>query len=65
VVEIDGSIAPQSSAGVSPAQPTAPTTGRRDACPTLIFSSDTPFVGLYWGNCLELLTPSLPTRPIS
>ena len=51
----DGSIAPQSSAGVSPAQPTAPTTGRRDACPTLNFSSDTPFIRLYHGNCLELL----------
>jgi hypothetical protein len=51
----DGSIAPQSSAGVSPAQPTAPTTGRRDACPTLNFSSDTPFARLYCGNSLELL----------
>jgi site-specific DNA-methyltransferase (adenine-specific) len=51
----DGAIAPQSSAGVPPAQPTAPTKGRRDARPTLIFSSDTPFVRLYCGNSLELL----------
>jgi len=51
----DGSIAPQSSAGVPPAQVTAPTAGRRDACPTLIFSSDNPFIRLYHGNCLELL----------
>jgi len=51
----DGSIAPQSSAGVPPAQTTAPTAGRRDACPTLIFSSDNPFIRLYHGNSLELL----------
>jgi site-specific DNA-methyltransferase (adenine-specific) len=29
--------------------------GRRPACPTLIFSSDNPFIRLYHGNCLELL----------
>jgi len=49
----DGSI--QSSAGVSPAHSNDSAMGRRDACPTLIFSSDSPFVRLYHGNCLELL----------
>ena len=49
----DGSV--QSSAGVSPAHSNDSATGRRDACPTLIFRSDTPFFRLYHGNCLELL----------
>ena len=46
------------SAGVSPASLDVSSQSRRDACatlPRLVFSSDTPFVRLYCGNCLELL----------
>ena len=49
----DGTL--KSSAGVSPAYSADSELGRRDACPTLLFSSDTPFVRLYHGNSLELL----------
>jgi len=49
----DGSI--QSSAGVPPAHSNDSPMGKRDACPTLIFRSESPFVRLYHGNCLELL----------
>ena len=49
----DGSI--ESRAGVPPAPGTGANEDRRDACPTLVFQSDSPFIWLYHGNCLDLL----------
>jgi site-specific DNA-methyltransferase (adenine-specific) len=42
--------------GVSPSQIKSESQGQRHAVPpSLIFTSDTPFIRLYHGNCLELL----------
>ncbi len=42
--------------GVSPSQIKSDSQGQRHAVPpSLIFSSDNPFLRLYCGNCLELL----------
>jgi len=42
--------------GVSPSQIKSDSQGQRHAVPpSLIFSSDSPFIRLYHGNCLELL----------